>query len=79
MPSAATPSTTILGNVAATWSLTNRTAGVVDGDLVVAGDNLSATFTGRVPGTTIVHAVATVGGFTDDTGTVTVTAGSAAE
>ena len=68
-----------LGNVAATWSLTNQTDGVANGDLVPAGDNKSAVFTGHAPGTAIIHAVAAVGGFTDDTGTITVTAGTPAK
>src|SRR5207244_10791329 len=40
-----------VANVAAdAWSLVSKTGGVVDGDLVAAGDNKSAVFTGRKGG-----------------------------
>jgi len=65
-----------IANVAATWSLTGRTAGVANGDLVAAGDGKSAVFTGALVGTAVVHAVD--GSFTDDSGTVTVTPGPTA-
>ena len=38
------------GNGAAAWTLLNRTGGVVESDLVVAGDGQSATFTGHLQG-----------------------------
>src|SRR5205823_4808417 len=50
--------------------------GVVAGDLVVAGDSKSATFTAHVTGTGVIHAAAT--GLTSiDSGTITVTPGTA--
>ncbi len=56
-------------NLAATWSLTNVTGGVVSGDLVPAGDNKSATFTAHGVGTAVIHAV--VSGLTSvDSGTI---------
>ena len=70
-------SNNFVANVAATWSLTNKTDGVVDGDLVPAADGKSAVFTGNVPGTGVIHAAATMGGFADDTGIITVAAGTA--
>ena len=48
---------------------------MVNGDLVPAGDNKSATFTGHLVGTATIHLVD--GSFTDDSGTLTVTAGTA--
>ncbi|NLO27374.1 MAG: S-layer homology domain-containing protein, partial [Actinobacteria bacterium] len=62
-------------NTAAAWSLTGKTAGVVDGDLVPAPNGKSAVFTGHLMGTAVIQAVTTVGAFTDDTGIITVTAG----
>lgn len=44
-------------NVAATWSLTSKTGGIVDSDLVVAGDSKSATFTPHAAGSAVIHAV----------------------
>jgi chitodextrinase len=65
-----------VANEAVTWSLISMTGGVVGGDLVPAGNNRSATFTGNLTGTTQINAVhASVG--SDSTGVVTVTAGSA--
>jgi PKD repeat protein len=62
--------------VAVTWSLINRTGGVVNSDLVAAGDARSATFTGHATGTGTIRAQhATLG--EDTTGVVTVTAGTA--
>jgi len=44
-------------NVAATdWTLENKTGGIADGDLVAAGDNKSAVFTGHHTGTTTIKA-----------------------
>ena len=64
-------------NVAVTWSLINRTGGVVDGDLVPSGDTRSATFTGHAGGTARIRALhATLG--EDTTGVITVTAGTGA-
>lgn len=57
-------------NCAATWSLTNKTGGVVDGDLAPAGDTKSAVFTGNALGTATIHAIN--GSLSDDTGTITV-------
>ena len=55
-----------IANVAATWSLTNITGGVVGGDLVASGDNKSAVFTGqRRLGP--IHAVATFTGYSGTT------------
>ena len=65
-----------IANVAATWSLTSKTGGVANGDLVAAGDGKSATMTGGLAGTAMIHAVATAGGYADDTGTMTVSAGT---
>jgi autotransporter-associated beta strand protein len=44
-----------LGNVSATWSLQNKTGGVVDGDLAPAS-GLSSTFTGNLSGTANIRA-----------------------
>src|SRR5205807_750677 len=55
---------------AAGWSLTNKTAGVVNGDLVAAGDLKSAVFTGHLVGTAKIHAVKT-GLTSTDSGTIT--------
>jgi len=63
-----------INNVAATWSLGNKTYGVADGNLVAAGDNKSATFTGNLVGTATIHAVA--GSFSADSGVLTVIPGS---
>ena len=43
-------------NVEATWSLIEKTDGVVDSDLVPAADNKSATFTGHALGTAKIEA-----------------------
>lgn len=62
-----------VANVAATWSLTSITGGVVAGDLVAAGDGKSATFTPHAAGTAVIHAVS--GSLTSvDSGTLTVSA-----
>ena len=67
-----------IANSNATWSLVSKTAGVANGDLVPAGDNKSATFTGHLLGTAAIHAVA--GGLaTTDSGTITVRAGAATQ
>ena len=63
-------------NVAVTWSLINRTGGVVDSDLVAAGDARSATFTGHAGGTARIRAQHTTLG-EDTTGVITVTVGTA--
>ncbi|MFA6170975.1 MAG: Ig-like domain-containing protein [Patescibacteria group bacterium] len=62
-----------VNNVAATWSLIDKTPDVVDANLVPAGDSKSATFTGVLVGSGVIHAVD--GSFTDDTGTLTVVPG----
>ena len=65
-----------VANAAATWTLAGSTGGVVSGDLVAAGDNKSATFTGHLIGTTRIHAAIALLGSTDS-GTLTVTPGGA--
>src|SRR5205807_1535763 len=60
------------------WSLANVTGGVVDGDLVAAGDFKSATFTGHLVGNATIRATSGVLAATD-TGTITVAAGSATQ
>ena len=64
-----------VGNPASTWSLSDKTGGVVDGDLAAADGGKSAVFTGGGLGTAVIHA--TADGLAGDTGTVTVTAGVA--
>ena len=50
-------SNNFVANVAAdSWSLVSATGGVVAGDLVAAGDLKSATFTGHVTGSGVIHA-----------------------
>ena len=63
-----------VANIAAdAWSLSTKTGGVVDGDLVPAGDGKSAVFTGHLVGTATVSASAGV--LTSvDSGTLTVVA-----
>jgi hypothetical protein len=63
-----------VANVAATWSLVNITGGVVAGDLVIAGDTKSATFTGHFSGSAKIQAVGT---FTGQSGVQTVVGGAA--
>jgi len=64
-------------NVAASWSLTDRSSGVADSDLAPAGDGKSATFTGRLVGAARIRADhATLGH--DETGLISVTPGSLA-
>jgi uncharacterized repeat protein (TIGR01451 family) len=72
-------SNNFVANVAAdSWSLVSVTGGVVAGDLVAAGDSKSATFTGHLVGTAVIHAV--VSGLTStDSGTITVTGGTTAD
>jgi glucose/arabinose dehydrogenase len=60
-----------IANAAVTWTLTNKTGSVVNGDLVAAGDNLSAVFTGHAVGTAQVRA--DTGALTAASGTLTVT------
>lgn len=71
--------TNFVDNVAAdAWSLVSKTGGVADGDLVAAGDNKSATFTGSLAGTAKIHA--TSGALSPiDSGTLTVVAGAATQ
>ena len=62
-----------IDNVAAAWSLVNITGGVVAGDLVPAGNQRSAVFTGNAAGSAAIRASVT--GLTSvDSGTLTVTA-----
>ena len=64
-----------IANSNATWSLLNNTLGVVAGDLVPAGDNKSAVFTGHLVGAANIHAAAS--GLTPiDSGLITVQAGT---
>ncbi|MFZ2054567.1 MAG: FG-GAP-like repeat-containing protein [Candidatus Aminicenantales bacterium] len=64
--------TIFIENVAAdSWSLINKTGGVVDGDLVPSGDMKSATFTGHSSGTAQIHAEK-VGFSSTDSGVLTV-------
>ena len=61
---------------AESWSLQNKTGGVVDGDLVVSADRKSAAFTGRLLGTARIRA--TLGTLTaTNSGILTVVAGTA--
>ena len=61
-----------IANGTATWALTSKTGGIVDGDLVAAGDGRSAVFTPHASGSAIVHAV--VNGLTSvDSGVITAT------
>ncbi|NQT32082.1 MAG: hypothetical protein HQ594_00230, partial [Candidatus Omnitrophica bacterium] len=64
-----------VANVAAgAWALTSKTGGVVNGDLVAAGDAKSAVFTGAVIGTAKIEA--TSGALTkNSSGTITVVPG----
>ena len=65
-----------VANIAATWSLLNKTGGVVNGDLVPATDSKSAVFTGHLVGTAAARAGVT--GLTSaDSGTLTVVGGAA--
>jgi hypothetical protein len=57
------------------WSLVNKTGGVVDGDLVPAADMKSAVFTGHSLGSAQVHAVK-AGLSSIDSGTITVGPGA---
>ena len=66
-----------VANVAATWSLASKSGGVVDGDLVAAGDGKSAVFSAHLTGSATLQAVS--GSLTDDAGVVTVTNGSASQ
>ena len=61
-------------NVAVSWSLVEKSGGVVDDDLTSAGDGKSASFTGREVGTARVQAVHTSLPVTT-TGTLTVVPG----
>ena len=69
-------SNNFVANVAGTWSLTNKTGGILNTDLVPAGDSRSATFTGHAAGTATIHLVD--GSFTDDSGILTVNPGGLA-
>lgn len=60
------------------WSLTSKTGGVADGDLVAATDLKSAVFTGHLVGTAKVHVVKT-GLTSTDSGTITVVPGAGAK
>jgi len=64
-----------LSNTAAAWSLTSVTGGIVDADLVPAGDNRSAVFTGHQGGTARI--TAQFGNFAGNSGILTVVAGGA--
>src|SRR6185369_12416263 len=63
-----------VANVAAdSWSLPTKTGGVANGDLVPAGDSMSAVFTGHLTGTATIRAVEAAL-TTTDSGTLTVQA-----
>lgn len=62
-----------IGNVTAVWSLTSATGGVTGTDLVAAGNNKSAVFTGHVAGSGVMTAVANT--FTGHSGKITVATG----
>src|SRR5207244_11178657 len=65
-----------VANVAAdAWSLVSKTGGVVDGDLVAAGDNKSAVFTGLRGGRAQIRATSGALAVTN-THTITVVAGT---
>ena len=69
---------TFIANVAGTWSLANITGGVVNSELGPAGDSKSAVFTDTAPhlsGSATIHVV--WDGISADSGTITVTAGTA--
>ena len=63
-----------IGNVAVTWSLTGKTGGVLDSDLVPAANTKSAVFTGHAAGSGVIHIVS--GSLTADSGMITVIAAS---
>ena len=64
---------TFVANVAATWSLSGISGGVVTADLVPSADAKSATFTGHASGSAAIHAISGV--LTSvDSGAITVTA-----
>jgi len=64
-------SNTFVANVAAAWSLTSKTDGVVDGDLVASGDGKSAVFTAHGAGSAVIHTSA-AGLTSTDSGLITV-------
>ena len=64
-----------VANAAGTWSLVNKTSGIEDTDLVAAGNNKSATFTGHTAGTANIHTVSS-GLTSTDSGTITVNSSS---
>jgi len=67
-----------VANVAARWSALTLTGGCISGNLVPAGDNKSATFTGSLIGTAVIDASAD--GWTSiDSGTLTVLLGPASK
>ena len=67
----------VVANVAATWSLTGITGGVVSSDLVAAGNGKSALFTAHLTGSATVQAAS--GSLIDEAGVITVTNGSASK
>ena len=67
-------SNNFVANAVSTWALTNKTGGVVDGDLVASGDGKSAAFTAHIAGTAKIEA--TNGALTKtSSGTITVLSG----
>jgi len=69
-------SNNFVANAAATWSFSSTSNGVTGTDLVANSGNKSATMTGHLVGTGVIHAA--VSGLTStDSGTITVTAGTA--
>ena len=66
-----------VANATATWSFNSKTGGVANGDLTPTSGT-SAIFAGHLVGTGIIHAV--ISGLTStDSGTITVTAGTATQ
>ncbi|HCC06128.1 TPA: hypothetical protein DEP94_02090 [Candidatus Nomurabacteria bacterium] len=63
-----------VGNPSTTWTLTNKTGGVIDGNLG-ASPATSVTMTGVLSGSAVIHGVS--GAFNSDSGTITVTNGPA--
>ena len=64
---------TFITNAPASWSLVNKTGGVVDGDLVAAGDNGAQRSQLHQSGSAVIQAIAD--GFTGLSSAITATAG----